>query len=365
MAVSSSGYEGIQHGNRVDNFSTSRKAAVVIDQVLKVPTLGNYFMRNGKPFSSPTLLRTVKISRTNLTQAYIGLEQLNSSASDTTIQLEFAHNAITHPAVKVLLEHFANEGKGEDINLGDFIDQEAVAELAYDLGGYFYGTGTGNTPLGLEALIDDSTNTSTYGGQARATYSGLNSTVTPSGGAVTLAKMATLHSTVSDASTNQSTDLMVSDFTRWDLFEQLLTPTSRNTYTYTMQGGMIRNDTGMKEGNAGRLGFVALTYRGIPYIKDKLATSGVLYFLNTNYLDWYGRTTVPSDFKGDFETISMGKSSALDATSTPPKTYGWFHQKEQMMPTQAGRLGRFHVIGQLAGFQPRRQGKLTGINTVA
>jgi len=365
MAVSSSSYEGIQHGNRVDNFSTSRKAAVVTDQVLTVPTLSNLLMRKGKPFSQPTLLETVKISRTSQTQAYIGLETLNSQATDTTIQLEFAHNAVQHAAVKVMLEHFANEGRGEDINLSKFIDQEAVAELAQELGTYFYGTGTGNKFLGLEALVDDGTNTSTYGGQTRTTYTALNSTVTASGGANTLAKMGVLHDTVSDASLNQATDLLVSNFTLWSLFEQLLQPTARNTYTYTMEGGNIKNNTSMGDGLAGRAGFTALTYRGIPYIRDKSATSGVLYFLNTNYLAWYGRTVVPSDFKEDITRVNMGKRSALDATSTPPNTHGWFYQKEEMMPTQAGRLGRFHIIGQFAGFQPRRQGKLTGITTVA
>jgi len=34
------------------------------------------------------------------------------------------------------------------------------------------------------------------------------------------------------------------------------------------------------------------------------------------------------------------------------------------MHNQAGMIGRFYVIGQMVGSQPRRQGKLTGITGV-
>src|SRR3990167_805755 len=220
-------YEGAQHGNRVSNFSTSKIDAVVVDQVLKVPTLWAYFQRKGKNFNKPTIKKTVKISRTGQGQSYVGLENLNSQASDTTIQLEWAHNAYTHPRVKVMLEHFANEGLGEDINLGDYIDQEAIAELSYDMGGFAYGSGAGDTILGLEALVDTTVNTSTYGGQSKTTYTGLQSTVTASGGAVTLAKLGTLNTAVSDAGDGENSNLLVSDFPTWDLVEQLFTPTMR------------------------------------------------------------------------------------------------------------------------------------------
>ncbi len=359
-------YEGIQVGNRVTNFSTSRADAVVVDQILNSTTLWAFFNRKGKAFNKPTVKKTVKITRTGLGESFIGLENLNSSAADTTIQMEWAHNAYTHPRVKVMLEHFANEGAGEDINLGNYIDQEAVHELSQDMGLQVYGTGAGNTILGLEALVDDGTNTTTNGGQTRTTYTVLNSTVTASGGAMTLAKLATLNDTVSDSGENQTSDLMVSTYTVWSLFEQLLTPTARHTYTLSVAGGVIRDSTETQQAMGGRAGFTAISYRGIPFIKDKQCTSGVLYMLNTNYLQWFGRTTVPADFKGYLTSVNLGSSSTLEAASAKPSDFhGWFSQKDQMMPNQAGILGRYYVIGQLVGFQPRRQGKLTGVTTVA
>lgn len=362
-------YEGAQHGARVTGTSTSRIDAAVVYQILNVPTLWARFNRSGKNFNKPTCKKSVKISRTGLGQSYIGLETLNSSASDTLIQLEYAHNAYTHPRVKVMLEHFANEGTGEDINLGDYVDEEAMAEMNADLGTKVFGTGSGNDILGLEALIDDATNTTTFGGQSRATYSDLNSTVTAAS-SVTLAKMATMVDTISDSGDQQQTTLMVSRPTEWSLIEQLLHPTVRNNYSmsgYDNLGlGANQVTRGGQKSLGGQLGFTAITYRGIPYIKDKYSTSQVIYYINENYINWYGRTTVPNDFRGHVERVRLGKASTVDTKAFAPSDFhGWFSQKEQMMPNQAGLIARYHVIGQLIGWSGRRHGKHTGVTTVA
>lgn len=360
-------YEGIQHGNRVSGFSTSRIDAVVIDQVLNSVNLWSRFNRQGKNFNKPTMKKSIKVTRTNLGESFKGLETLNSSASDTTVTLEYAHNARTHPGVKIMLEHFANEGAGEDINLANYIDQEAVMELAQDMGSLVYGTGAGDDILGLEALVDDGTNTATFGGQSRSTYPILNSTVTASGGTLSLAKLATLYDTISDSGDMQTPTIMVSTPTVWSLFEQLLQPTVR--YNYSKSGwdrlGLTSKSAEPSSSFAGQAGFLAFQYRGIPFIQDRAATSGVLYMLNENYLHWYGRTTVPSDFKSHVTSVNLGKTSAIDAASAQPSAYhGWFTQKELMMPNQAGLIKRYYCIGQLVGWQPRRQGKLTGITSV-
>ncbi len=361
--------EGAALGNRVTSTSTSRIDAAVVYQVLNVPTLWARFNRKGMAFNKPTMKKSVKISRTNLGQSYIGLEALNSSASDTLIQLEYAHNAYTHPRVKIMLEHFANEGAGEDINLGDFIDQEALAEMNSDLGTLVYGTGAGKDILGLEALIDDATNTTTFGGQLRATYTNLNSTVTAAS-AITLAKMAVMIDTISDSGDKQQTTFAASRPTEWSLMEQLLHPTIRNNYTMGGFDNLGLGDSQVMRGGqkslGGMLGFTAFTYRGIPFIRDKHCTDQVIYYINENYIDWYGRTSVPNDFRGHVERIKLGKSSTVDTKAFAPSDFhGWFSQKEQMMPNQAGLIARYHCIGQMVGWSGRRQGKHTGVTTVA
>ena len=112
-------------------------------------------------------------------------------------------------------------------------------------------------------------------------------------------------------------------------------------------------------------GFTCLEYRGIPFIRDKSATSGKLYFLNENYLDWYGRTMVPPEYKGILSPIKLGKATTVEGQNAKPSDFhGFFYQDKIMMPNQAGLISRIFVVGQLVSFSPQRQGVLTVITGV-
>ena len=62
----------------------------------------------------------------------------------------------------------------------------------HDVGNFFQGNGTafgGKAPSGLGNIVDNGSVASTYGGLSRATYAGLNATVTASGGTISLLKV--------------------------------------------------------------------------------------------------------------------------------------------------------------------------------
>lgn len=355
--------DGIAYGNRITNFSHNVADSVVVDAILNTPTYWSRINGMGTAFDYPTKQYTVKVSRTNQGQFFKGLEVLNSSASDTTIQLEFNHTAYSHPSVKIMLEHFAAEGKGQDINLSDFIDMEAVAEINESMGSYIFSGNTAKGFNGLEQIVDDGTNAATIGGASRSTYSQLNSTVTASGGTLSLSKMATLWTNVTSGAKKPS--IAVTDEATFNLIEELIQPQTRGSYD--AHGYLpIRGKTpkARDEGGFGEAGFTSLVYRGVPIISDEFATDGVLYLLNEDYITWAGRKTVPSDFKGMVKPVSLGSSKNLDLNYRPSDFHGWFSQDEQMMPNQAGLLKRFYVIGQVCSKNPRRHGKLTGITGV-
>jgi hypothetical protein len=354
--------DGHSYGNRITNFSHSTVHSVVLDAVLNTPTYWNRLNGQGMNFNKPTMKYTVKVSRTNQGQAYSGLEKLNASATDDTIQLEFNHTAYTHPAVKVMLEHFAVENQGEDINLSDYINQDAVAEINESLGSLIYSGNSSSYPNGLEKIVDDGTNSATIGGQSRSTYTMLKSTVTASAGTVSLSKMAKLFTDVSSGAKKPTIGLTTE--TVWNYLEELIQPQTRGSYSEQGYGALgirskypVRSEADLK----GALGFTAIFYRGLPIISDEFCTSGNLYFLNENYLNWYGRTSVPRDFKEHLKAVTLGKSDVLDLSYKPSDFHGWFYQKDQMMPDQAGLIGRYHVIGQVVSGNPRYHGKLTGI----
>jgi len=355
-------YDGNTHGSRVGHFGESKLHAKVVDQVLSSTTYWSRINGMGKKFSKPTMKYTVKIDRDEQGQFYTGLETLNSAAKDVTIQLEYAHTGFTQPVVDIMLESFANTGS--EIDYHAFNVEDAEKEATQRLSTAIYASGTGGQPNGLGNIVAA---TGTIGGQSRSTYPELAATVTASGGTLSLSKLATLHDTVSDTGADESTTIVLTTFDVWSLYESLLQPTVRASYSSIGYDKLpIRGSSAVKSADLkGAAGFDSLTFRGIPFIKDKACTAQTLFMLNENYLFWAGRTEVPAQYRGMLKPINLGKASTLEGQMAMPSSYhGWFFQEEQMMPHQAGLIGRYHVIGQMIATQPRRQGKLTGITGV-
>lgn len=359
---------GIAPHNRVEGTTERKLYAKVVDNILTARTYASRLMAMAKPFRGKTYDYNLKVTDSALGEFFSGLETLSSAASDTTIELSYAHTAFAQPIVLPMLESFANTGPEQTIDLDLFKKEEAGAEALQAIGTAFYTAASGDEPLGLEDLVDDGTNTATIGGQTRSSYDPLDSTVTASGGTLTLAKMATLDDNCSASGlADESPNIGVTTKTGWNLIEQLYQPQVRNTYTLTGGGVLpVRGDTIVSRQDAGATGgFSALTFRGFPIIKDDAATSGVLYFLNERYLGWRGRTIVPSSYAGMVSKVNLGTPKTIEGVAAAPSKYhGWFVQNMQVMPNQAGQIGRFYVIGQMVCSQFKRQGKLTGITGV-
>lgn len=362
-------YDGITYGNRVDNFNERKLHAKVVDQLLDAPTLYSRVLSKGSPFVGKTMDFTVDVVQDTQGEFFIGLETLNSSAVNSTITLSYAHTAFTQPKVGIMLESFANTGETATIDLDVFKYEKAAAEALQKLGTAIYADGTANRPNGFGLIVDDS---GTIGGQARSTYSQLNATDTASGGTLTLAKMGTLDDATRAASLmSATTGIGVTTKTVFSLFEQLLQPNVRSSYEalgYPKLG--VRSMTvsrGDKAQNGA--GFLALEYRGKPIIADDFCTSGYLLFLNEDSFGWYGRSIVPDEWKSFVEKVDLGTMKAYEGVGAesldlPSEYNGWFYQKAMVLPNQAGTIGRFYVIGQMCAWEPRRNGRLTGITGV-
>jgi hypothetical protein len=361
--------DGITNTNRVDTTTERKLYAKVVDNVLSSATLSSRLQGNGKPFIGKTFDYTVKITDSALGEFFSGLESLSSAASDTTITLSYAHTAFAQPIVLPMLESFANSGPTQTIDLDMFKYEEAVAEAVSRMGTAAFGTGSGEQPLGLGAIVDDATDVSSIGGQSRSTYTGLKATRTASGGTLTLSKLATLDDTISASGVeSESPTLHVTTKTVWSLYEQLLSPAVRAEYAsigYNALG--VRGDAILKSRAdlKGAAGFTALTYRGVPVVKDDKCTAQNWFMLNERYLEWRGRSIVPAKFAGQIEKVDLGTPSTVEGVAAAPSKFnGWFMQKAQMMPNQAGMIGRLYVIGQMCTSQPRRHGRLTGVTGV-
>ena len=156
--------------------------------------------------------------------------------------------------------------------------ESRAQDAADDIGNFLQGDGTsfgGKAPMGLSGIVDDGTNLANYGGLSRAAYTGLNATVTASGGTISLVKVRTLWNAISDGPVIP--DFIVTDYTTWGYFEQLQTPYQRNNMDFAAANRTVAQTSGYTEQR----------WDGMIISRDKKVTTGTFYMLNLNYLDWY------------------------------------------------------------------------------
>lgn len=362
--------DGIAITNRVDGTTERKLHAKVVDNILEGPTYMSRLMGMGKPFEGKTQDFTLDIANSSQFEWFTGLEDLNSAAEDTTITLSYAQTAGSQPKVGIMLESFANAGAMGTIPLDAFKYQKSAQEALRNVATAAYATGAGDQPNGLQAIVDDGTNAGTIGGQSRTTYSALNATYTSSGGTLSLVKLGTLDDAAAIGGDVAGVpNINVTTFTAWSLYEQLLDPQVRANYQASGYSRMpVRGKGAVSKAEMGGAGgLVAVFHRGMPTIKDKFATSGIWYKLNEDSFAWYGRTQVPEEYRGMVSKVNLGSMDAYQSTAgdeAPSEFNGWFYQKPQVMPNNAGTIARFYVIGQLMTWEPRKNGQLNAITGV-
>ena len=339
----------------------------VVDSVLNSNILTFRLLGNAKPGKGESIKKAIKYQTSGYATSFSGLDTFSASPMSNKIRLSFDMRGVRIPIAVSGMEAVANAVTETQVT--DLVKnalEESQQELIDSLGTMLYADGTGNSskdPLGLDAIVDDGTSASTYGTQSRSTYPALNSTRTASGGTLDLGKLATLFSAISSGGPSSYPTLIVSNETVWDLYEQLLTPMVREnytmfgTYTVGMTGGA------KKQGLEGTQGFVALTYKGIPWVRDEKSTAQTVWMLNENWIDWYGWNT-----GGQFGYNSVALSSSTiegEYAEGQMSSFTGFNWSGFRAPTnQFGGIADLILLGNLVSFQPRRHGRLTGVTGV-
>lgn len=337
--------------SRLNTLTNTVLLPKVVDTVLDSNVFATRMLSRSQKWTGEKIRKAIKVSNSNLGGSFSGMETFSTEQANTREFLEFEAKFYEAPVTVSLTElskNQADESRVVDLAVQELA--ERTEEMADAIGNIFYGDGTGNNSkdfLGLEGIVDDGTNLATYGGLARSSFQTLNSTVTASGGTLSLAKLATLHSAITSGSVKPSLGIM--DETVWDLFEQLLQPQERITKDISaMSGGKL----------VGGTGFTALFHRGVPYIADEKATSGTLYLLNERFLEWRAlpmAMTTPINFKLD-------SIEGNDYDNVKGLGFSW---TDWITPSnQASIVGHLYLGGQLWSSNPKRHGKLTGITSV-
>lgn len=345
-------------GTRVTTTTQSKLLPKVVDTILNSNVLATRVLSKASKFNGERMKFPVKYAKNATGTSFAGFDTFSTSATDNRVNLEFVPKFYQMSVALPLDELSGNATEEKVINLAKLEMSSTAQDMADDIGTLFYSTGTGNSSkdfLGLEAIVDDGTNASTFGTLSRSTYTTLKSTVTASSGTISLAKMSTLYNAASSGS--QTPTLGLTTEVVFALYEQLLQPQERVVKTvsqFSSTGNMGKAGTGLTGGT----GFTGLYFKGFPILADEKCTSGVLYFVNENFLDWYALPMAMT-------TPIAYRSQDIEGNDYSDVTGLGFSWSDWIKPTNAAAVvGHIYLGGELISANPKRHAKLTGITSV-
>ncbi len=344
----------------------------VADNFLNSNPIAFRMVGNAKKWIGRTLDKSIKYQNTGTVVSFQGLDTFVAQLPNTKVTMSYDMRGL-HTDISVAgLEVSANQSASETqvISLVKETIEEKQQELIDGFGTQTYGTGTGNSGkdlVGFGATIDDGTDVATIGNLSRTTYPVLNATRTAAtGGVFSLSSFATLYTAVSSGSILTTPTFGVSPEAVWDIVEQTFTPQIRTQYAemgyydFGMNGVMARG--GSQNGLSGKSGFVALQVKGIPLVRDEKATTGNLFLVNDNWVNWYGASV----FMDGYEKVNLSSDTIEGLYDEQPMNkfmgLGWSGFKQTGLGYYA--TSELVLLGNFASFQPRRLGRLTGITTV-
>lgn len=346
-------------GNRVTTTTQDEIVPAVVDTILNSNILATRVLTKAKKFNGERMKFPVKYAKNTTGTSFAGFDTFSTSATDNRTNLQFVPKFYQITCALPLDELSANATEDKIIDLAKIEMASTAQDGADDIGTAFYSDGTGNGSkdfLGLEAIVDDGTNAATYGTLARSTFTTLKSTVTASSGVISLSKMSTLYNAA--ASGSQTPTLGLTTEAIFALYESLLQPQERIAKTVSMYTQSGNNSMGVPGGDlVGGTGFTGLYFKGFPILADEKCTSGVLYFVNENFLNWYALPIAMTDpVKYRAQDIQGNDYSNVEGLGF--SWSGW------IKPTNsASVVGHVYLGGEFVSANPKRHSKLTGITS--
>ena len=335
-------------GNRVLTTTQDSFLPKLVDTVLNSNVFATRMLGRAKKWRGETLKQPIKVSKNSTGTSFSGFDTFSTSATNNRVNLSYNPSFYQITAALPLDELSVNQTDEKVLDLAGIELASAAQDMADDIGTLFYADGTGNSSkdfLGLGAIVDDGGDVATIGGQSRSTYTTLQSTDTASGGTISLAKLSTLHSAVTSGS--QKPTLGLCDETVWNLIETLIAPQER----------IVKDVPQIRNGIIAGSGFTALFYRGTPIIADEKMTTQRFYWLNEDFIEWYGlpvALTEPIKFRS--QDIKGNDYSNLQGLGF--SWSGWIKPSNS-----ASVVGHVYLGGQLVTWNPKRHGRLTSITS--
>ena len=327
-----------------------------VDLVLNDNFFFGYILENTKKWDGSKMEFPIKYQKGVASVAFSGYDQLPTTQQPVSVNMTFFPSFVATNVALAGSDLSVNNTKLQTIKLAKVMMASRAQDGADDIGTFLQGDGTsfgGKAPAGLANIVDNGTVAATYGGLSRATYSGLNATVTASSGTISLLKIRQLANSVTSGKVQPT--FAVTTYAVWAFCEQLFQTFQRNTYSdfSNMNAGTGYNTPTRKS--------LGLVWDGLTIFRDDKIASGNFYLLNLDYLHWYGLNWyrgTPVSLKTELIKGNIYEYAPSNATKAFTWT-DWIHAYNQ------GAINGFMIMGgQLICTAPKRNGVLTGITGI-
>jgi hypothetical protein len=350
--------------DRVNNITLEDINASIVDTVNKSSEIMKRVVARPKQWNGRSHRAPIFTNNSQLGTSFKGTETFDTSIDFNTQNLTWYPTGYAQPVGVSLIEQSINKTPAGVINLVDGSYQYAQNSMITALGNIFYGYGSGNDFDGLGLIVDDGTNTSTYGGLSRSQYPTINAFLTNApAGKLDLETMAAADdgATIS-GDLSETPNLILSDQTTWSYYESLLTPTA-NAYYNSLGGEFINGNTNvggqpsMKNSNTFNGGANSLTFRGKDYVRDQKSPAGTQWFINEKWFEFRSLPINTLDMVATTETVTTGAYDKYKVSA--------FQFRKYIQPVgQLAEVGIFVMYGNLICTNPNRTAKISGITGV-
>lgn len=316
-------------GGNFDKFIASFLPKIpdqMYNQIKKSSPLMYTLLRKNKKWDSggDTIKPHLKYKEATNVGSYRGFDTLDVTPQDTRTDAEFRLKQLYASIVFSGYEEAASKGELAIKKMAKVAMEDAESAIKDLFAQQLFGDGTGNGGkdlTGLAAAVDDGTNVANYGGIDRGTYSFWKSQYDGAAEAITLAKMRQLYTKCARGGMKNAPDLIVTDLDTWNSYAALVESNASLQYPTGKLGKEFAN-----------LGFVQLSFMGIPVVYDEYAPANTMYFLNSDSIQLWTKPGLK------FKPTELVKPSNQDA-----------------------KVGQILYAGELICTEPRANGKIENI----
>jgi hypothetical protein len=303
----------------------------------------------------------IQVSEITTAIDFQGIGNFNTADNTTDVNLQWEAKGLGDSVIIGYAELGLNQTKAQVINLVSRKFDVVKNSLIAAAGNRLYGLGQGAAIEGLQLSTDAGTYSSAYGSLSRTTYGpSINGQVTvASGGVISFATLAAQMDLCSAAaSSTESTNLNLTTKTIWGYVEKLVEAKSRGNYDTSRGNLRVSPYTPMgvalEAKQVGVGGYESIYFRGVPTVKDDQCTSGLLYSLNENHLEFVSSQIAYCDNIKMAQQVTEGALEDVVTTA-------WQVSKEAKPTNGLGDVRQIAIYGNYVNRSPFRSGVINSI----